>query len=52
MGATARGVSKNNGKTIGIAPNWISNFEEIYDECSEFIDVKTMDERKMNFEQF
>lgn len=49
MGATARGVSKNNGKTIGIAPNWISNFEEIYDECSEFIDVKTMDERKNEF---
>ncbi len=49
MGACARGVHDNGGKSIGIAPEWIGNFEPLCDECSEFIYVDTMDERKKNF---
>lgn len=49
MGACAEGIHDNNGKSIGIAPEWISKFEPLYESCSEFIYVETMDERKRNF---
>ena len=49
MGACARGVHDNNGKSIGIAPEWIGSFEPFYEKCSEFIYVDTMDERKNKF---
>ncbi len=49
MGACARGVHDNNGKSIGIAPEWISSFEPLCEDCSEFIYVDSMDERKRNF---
>ena len=49
MGACAKGVHDNNGNSIGIAPEWIDNFEPICQECSEFIYVNTMDERKRGF---
>ena len=49
MGACARGVHDNNGKTIGIAPEWIGRFEPLCDDCSEFIYVDSMDERKQKF---
>lgn len=49
MGACVHGVHDNNGKSIGIAPEWIGNFEPICQDCSEFIYVDTMDERKNKF---
>lgn len=49
MGACARGVHDNDGKSIGIAPEWIGNFEPLCEKCSEFIYVDTMDERKTEF---
>ena len=49
MGACAHGVHDNNGKTLGIAPEWIGNFEPLCEKCSEFIYVDTMDERKNKF---
>lgn len=49
MGACARGVHDNNGKSLGIAPEWIGGFEPLCDECSDFIYVDTMDERKGKF---
>lgn len=49
MGACARGVHDNDGEIIGIAPNWIKNFEPLYKQCSEFIYVDTMGERKNKF---
>ncbi|MBQ6098400.1 MAG: TIGR00730 family Rossman fold protein [Methanobrevibacter sp.] len=49
MGACARGVHDNNGKSLGIAPEWIGDFEPLCKECSEFIYVDTMDERKAEF---
>lgn len=49
MGACAKGCHDNNGKTIGIAPEWIGNFEPLCESCSEFIYVDSMDERKNKF---
>ena len=49
MGACAKGVHDNNGRSIGIAPEWIGNFEPLCEKCSEFIYVETMDERKSEF---
>lgn len=49
MGACAKGIHDNNGKSIGIAPEWIGNFEPLYEKCTEFIHVDTMDERKQEF---
>lgn len=49
MGACARGVHDNDGDSIGIAPPWIGDFEPLCKECSEFIYVDTMDERKNKF---
>lgn len=49
MGACARGISDNGGKSIGIAPEWIGEFEPLCETCSEFIYVDSMDERKRGF---
>lgn len=49
MGACAHGVYDNNGKSIGIAPEWINSFEPLCELCSEFIYVDSMDERKKKF---
>ena len=49
MGACAHGVHDNRGKTLGIAPEWIGDFEPLCKECSEFIYVDSMDERKNKF---
>ena len=49
MGACAKGAIENGGKTIGIAPKWISDFEPLCSRCNEFIYVDTMDERKNKF---
>ena len=49
MGACAKGVHDNNGKSIGIAPEWIGEFEPLCEECTKFIYVDTMDERKNEF---
>lgn len=48
MGSTSRGVSDNNGKTLGICPEWINEFETI-DPNGEIIYTKSMDERKKLF---
>ena len=49
MGACAQGVHDNNGKTLGIAPEWMMNFEPLCDECNKFLYVDSMDERKNEF---
>ena len=49
MGACAKGVHDNNGKSLGIAPPWIGNFEPLCEECNEFMYVDSMDERKNKF---
>lgn len=52
MGACAKGVHDNNGKSIGIAPKWIENFEPLCERCSEFVYVDSMEERKNKFLQY
>ena len=49
MGACAKGIHDNNGKSIGIAPEWSGNFEPLCEKCNEFIYVDSMDERKNKF---
>ncbi|MDO5814369.1 MAG: TIGR00730 family Rossman fold protein [Methanobrevibacter sp.] len=49
MGACAKGIHDNDGKSIGIAPEWIGDFEPLCETCTEFIYVDTMDERKQEF---
>lgn len=49
MGACARGVHDMNGNSIGIAPEWIDDFEPLCRECSKLIYVDSMDERKQKF---
>lgn len=50
MGAVARGVTEKDGYVMGISPNFISEFEAIYD-CDNTIMVETMSERKMLMEK-
>ena len=52
MGACARGIHDNDGKSIGIAPEWINKFEPLCEECGEFIYVDSMDERKRKFVEY
>lgn len=49
MGACAKGVHDRNGKSIGIAPEWIGEFEPLCETCTRFIYVDSMDERKQKF---
>ena len=49
MGACAKGVHDNGGKSIGIAPEWIGDFEPLCKECEKFIYVDSMDESKNKF---
>lgn len=50
MGAVARGVRDSGGYVMGISPNFISEFEEIFD-CDNTIMVETMSERKILMEK-
>ena len=49
MGAVSKGVNDNNGRTVGIAPKWMDDFEGISDECDRFIKTEAMDDRKRLF---
>ena len=47
MGAAARGVVDGGGALVGIAPTFFKRAPGVlFDGCSEFIDTKTMAERK------
>ena len=50
MGAVARGVREQGGFVMGITPDFISEFEEIFD-CDNKVLVDTMAERKMLMEK-
>ena len=49
MGSVAKGVYANHGKIIGIAPEWMHEFEEIYPHCNKIFYTKSMSERKRLF---
>ena len=46
---TDEAVHDNGGKSIGIAPEWIGDFEPLCKDCTRFIYVDSMDERKREF---
>lgn len=46
MGATARGVSAENGRLIGVSPEFFKEMDVLYDGCTELIFTETMRERK------
>ncbi len=50
MGAVARGVKENGGFVMGITPDFISEFEDIFD-CDNKVMVDTMAERKTLMEK-
>ena len=50
MGAVARGVKEKSGFVMGISPDFISEFEEIFD-CDNTVMVDTMAERKTLMEK-
>ena len=52
MGSVARGVSDNNGKILGIIPEWMIEFEDLYESCDDVIYTRSMDERKMKFIEY
>ena len=49
MGAVARGVFEKGGEIIGIAPEWIGQFDDDFKNCSQYIKTDSMDERKSLF---
>ena len=50
MGAIARGVKENGGYVMGISPDFISEFEDIF-PCDNTVMVDTMSERKTLMEK-
>lgn len=50
MGAVARGVKESGGYVMGITPDFISEFEEIF-PCDNTVMVDTMSERKTIMEK-
>ena len=49
MGAVSKGAIDNKGKVLGIAPEWMEEYEGMCKDCDEFIYTKSMDERKSLF---
>lgn len=52
MGAVARGVTEENGVTVGVIPKFFQDAgaEISYDKCTEYIFTETMSERKQFLE--
>lgn len=50
MGAAARGVKAENGKVIGVAPNFFNVDGVLYPHCDEFYYTDTMRQRKQILE--
>lgn len=51
MGAVARGVRKNGGRIIGIAPKFFKPDGVLFEDCTEFIYTEDMRSRKALLEQ-
>lgn len=51
MGAAARGVTREGGKILGIAPSFFNVDGVLYDKCTDFIFTETMRERKFLLEE-
>lgn len=46
MGATAHAVHDNGGYILGVAPEFMKQFNVLYENCTEFKHTQTMAERK------
>lgn len=46
MGATARAVHDNGGYILGVAPEFMKQYNVLYEHCTEFKHTQTMAERK------
>lgn len=52
MGAAARGVSRGDGKIIGVVPTFFQNVDgELYDKCTDLVYTETMRRRKQTMEE-
>ena len=49
MGSVARGVADNDGFIQAIIPEWMTDFERLFDGCDNIIYTRSMDERKLKF---
>lgn len=46
MGASVRGAASENGRVIGVTPDFFLDMDVIFDKCTELIVTDTMRERK------
>ena len=46
MGAFARGFKKSGAHITGVVPTFITEFESVYEDCDDVIQVESMHERK------
>ena len=51
MGAAARGVKRQGGHILGIAPSFFNVDGELFEDCDEFLYPDTMRERKKLLEE-
>lgn len=51
MGGVANGVLENNGKAIGVIPDFLTSKEVVHTNLSELIIVETMHERKLKMHE-
>ena len=51
MGAVANGAIENNGKAIGVLPNFLKEYEIAHQNLTELILVDTMHQRKTKMEE-
>ena len=49
MGCVARGVNDNDGFVTAIIPDWMDQFEGLYENCDDVIHTASMAERKQLF---
>ena len=51
MGAAARGMTKQGGQIIGVAPSFFNVDGILYEGCTDFVYTETMHERKFQMEE-
>lgn len=52
MGAAARGMAREHGKIVGIAPSFFNVDGVLYEHCTEMVHTQTMRERKKLLEDY
>lgn len=49
MGAVARGVAAENGEIISIYPEWIADYQDVYEDATKTIFTESLYDRKLIF---